>query len=432
VNHPTVSFYTLGCRLNQSETAVLKNLLAQKKYPLKDCGRPTDVVVINTCTVTANSDTDTRKLVNRVVRANPDVKIALIGCQAQIQREKLLALPNVRWVIGTADKMNLPAILNGTESAVQPQLLVSGISRAPFTLPAPGIDHSHTRANIKIQDGCDTFCSYCVVPYARGRARSRRFEDIIIEAKALAASGHQELVITGINVGKYSQAGKNILDVIRALERITPINRIRISSIEPTTIPENILPHMAGTGKLCRHLHIPLQSASDKILELMRRPYTLAKFDKFIRAAAETVPDICIGTDAIVGFPGETEDDFNTTYAYLKTAPINYLHVFSYSPRELAKSRHLPNPVPVTKIKERSEKLRRLGSQKRQEYYERFIGRTVTVLFEQKKKGLWNGLTDNFLHAQTRSHANLANQFRDIRLAEIHGQVISGKLLNPD
>ncbi|MBL8014048.1 MAG: tRNA (N(6)-L-threonylcarbamoyladenosine(37)-C(2))-methylthiotransferase MtaB, partial [Candidatus Omnitrophica bacterium] len=229
----SIAFHTLGCRLNQSETASLENSFEGRGYTVVSHNQESDIAVINTCTVTENGDADTRRLVNRIVRKNPRVRIALVGCQAQVQKEKLTQLPNVRWVVGNQRKMDLADVLAEMPHPATAQVVAPTIERKPFVIPIAGVDRSHTRANLKIQDGCDFFCSFCEIPYARGRARSRVFDDILTEGNALAEAGHQEIILTGINIGTYQYQDKNLMDVIRSLEQIEKIKRIRISSIEP-------------------------------------------------------------------------------------------------------------------------------------------------------------------------------------------------------
>ena len=427
----TISFYTLGCRLNQSETAVIERTFDNGDYKIVDFKQPADVVVINTCTVTENGDTDTRRLVHKINRLNPQARIALIGCQAQIQKEKLARWPNVRWVIGNAVKMDLKSIIeqnNDTTEENTPLVMTPTISRKPFTIPISGIDRHHTRANLKIQDGCDFFCSFCEIPYARGRARSRVFEDILLEAKTLVNAGHKELVLTGINIGTYTYQNYTLLDVIEALEQIKGLERIRISSIEPTTIPKKLIEKMAGQGKLCRYLHIPVQSAHNDILKAMKRKYTIEEFSGFIRWVDRTVPQICIGTDVIVGFPGETDQHFQETYERLRELPIHYFHVFSYSARHMAKSRGMSDATAIETIRKRSQILRDLSSRKRRIFYESLLGTTQRVLFEQKKENFWIGWMDNYIRVKIKSNLNLANQFKDIKLISIAEQHVLGEL----
>ncbi len=427
----TVSFYTLGCRLNQSESAVIRNTFEAQGYRVVDFLQPADISIINTCTVTEHGDADTRHLINKVTRINPNVRIALVGCQAQIQKEKLSELPNVTWIVGNARKMEMVFIINDhPENETKVQVITPAIPRDHFTIPITGFDREHTRGNLKIQDGCDFFCSFCEIPYARGRARSREFEDILMEARALAAAGHKELVLTGINIGTYQHEGKKLLQVIEALESIPELERIRISSIEPTTIPEEIFQRMGHDSKLCRYLHIPIQSGHDKILEQMRRKYTVGEFSQFIDRVYQNVRGICLGTDVIVGFPGETEHHFEQTYTLLRDLPFAYFHVFSYSQRHVAQSRKLTNPVDRAVIQKRSRILRDLSVRKRQVFLKNLIGSAQNVLFEQKKDGFWNGLTDNYARVKVKTEHDLQNQMRLMRMQGLDGPMLVGEMIS--
>jgi threonylcarbamoyladenosine tRNA methylthiotransferase MtaB len=425
----TVAFYTLGCRLNQAETAAIQNSFTAEGYRLVEDHQPADIAVINTCTVTANGDTDTRRLVNRLNRLNPQMRIALIGCQAQIQKDQLAELSNVQWVIGNAHKMDLVNIIHRTKGSLAPFVLTPTIPRKSFTIPSPAIDQRHTRANLKIQDGCDFFCTFCEIPYARGRARSREFSDIIAEAEVLVAAGHQEVVVTGINVGTYAYDGNGICEVVAALLEVHGLQRIRISSIEPTTIPRTLLDLMSSHPKFCRYLHIPLQSADNMILQQMKRKYSLEDFDTFLYEIRQRIPGICIGTDIIVGFPGETEESFHKTYTYLRDAPINYFHVFSYSPRHMAKSKAMAAPESSAVIQQRSQRLRTLGQRKRRLFYESIIGTRQSILIENLKDGYWTGLTDNYVRVKIQSSRQLANQMVPVKMEylddlEVHGSLV--------
>ncbi len=423
-----ISFYTFGCRLNQSETASIQNSFEANGYAVVDFEQPSDIVVINTCTVTEGGDADTRKLVNKVNRLNPGASIALVGCQAQVQKEKLATLPNVRWIVGNQRKMDLVSVFKEYPAPQGAQVVTPVIEREPFVLPVAAIDHAHTRANIKIQDGCDFFCSFCEIPYARGRARSRVFDDILLEARALVAAGHKELILTGINIGTYANDGKTLMDVIRRMDAIEGLERIRISSIEPTTIPLDMLDWMGQGHKLCRYLHIPLQSGHDAILGEMKRKYTTQEFSDFIQTSAAQVPQMCIGTDVIVGFPGETDQHFETTTELLRNLPIHYFHVFSYSPRHMAKSR-LMETLPATVINERSQILRDLSNRKRRMFHESLLGTQQNVLFEEYKNGCWLGFTDNYVKVSVVSSGDIQNQILPVRLQNIQNHVVAGELL---
>ena len=427
---PKIAFQTLGCRLNQSETASIANSFEAGGFQVVDFDGSCDIVVINTCTVTEGGDADTRRLVNKASRRNPNVRIALVGCQAQVQKEQLSNLPNVRWIVGNGMKMDLLSILQQHPDPAQAQVITPTIDRQPFTQPMHSVDREHTRVNIKIQDGCDFFCSFCEIPYARGRARSRVFEDILLEARALVAAGHKELILTGINIGTYANEGKELMDVIGALDAMDGIERIRISSIEPTTIPLALFDYMKGGHKLCRYLHIPLQAGSDEVLLEMKRKYGVQEFVSFIREAHQTVPQICIGTDVIVGFPGETDQSFDETVDLIREEPIHYVHVFSYSERRMAKSRLRADALPSHVISKRSQVLRELSSRKRHMFHESLLGTTQTVLFEEFKDGFWVGVTDNYIKVKVGQgfHGDLYNQILPVKLQKIQGQAIIGEL----
>ena len=427
--NPKISFHTLGCRLNQAETAILQHSFEEKGYKVVDFGEPADVVVVNTCTVTENGDNDTKKLVNKINRLNHGSRIALIGCQAQIQRRKLLSLPNVNWIVGNSRKMEFADILSETYFSNFPKVIVPAISRKTFKISTVGVDRKHTRANLKIQDGCDFFCSFCVIPYARGRARSREFDDIIKEAQTLVSAGHREIVITGINVGTYQYQSKNILDIIEYLQKLNGLRRLRISSIEPTTIPGELVKLIAQGNKICRYLHIPLQSGSNKILIAMNRQYNVDYFSKCVGNIHQNIPDICIGTDVIVGFPGESKADFNETYRVLNNLPFAYFHVFSYSERPWAKSQKLDQKIPKEIIKVRSQVLRELSIQKRQAFMQKQIGKVQNVLFEQKKNGYWTGLTDTYIRVNVESTKNIHNQLLPVLLKNFQNNSMKGDLV---
>ena len=433
-----VSFYTQGCRLNQAETAILEKSFESHGFKIIPFGQVTDIVVVNTCTVTEGGDSDTRRLVNKINRTQDNAKIALIGCQSQILKEKLLTYKNVQWVVGNQQKMALSRIIEQAYDddldLSKPQLIVNKIKREPFRIEGSGIDRHHTRANLKIQDGCDFYCAFCTIPFARGPARSRVFEDVVREAIELIEAGHRELVLTGINIGTYdyeTDTGKKktIVDVIQSLLRLEGLDRLRLSSIEPTTIPKDVIFLMRDHPKLCRYLHIPIQAGSDTVLSGMNRHYTMAEFRAFIDFVYQTVPDVCIGTDIIVGFPGETKGCFDQTVAHLMTMPIHYYHIFSYSERQMARSKKMEWQVSSSEIAERSKILRDLSQTQRYAFYSQFLGQTVTVLFEQKKNGYWVGYTDHFLKVRVESDLNLKNQLLECQLIVVDNQSITGQLV---
>jgi threonylcarbamoyladenosine tRNA methylthiotransferase MtaB len=298
-----------------------------------------------------------------------------------------------------------------------PVVRKSKISRTPFTISSVGNYEHATRANLKIQDGCDFMCSFCVIPFARGRARSRAFWDIQREAIELVELGHKEIVLTGVNIGTYDFDGKTLLDVIKMLEKIDGLERIRISSIEPTTIPNELIDYMAESPKLCHHLHIPIQSGDDTVLKNMRRLYSVAAYAKFLERVQTRIPDICFGTDVMVGFPGEGDVEFNNTVELLRESPFGYFHVFSFSERGGTAAAKMQNRVNLHTKKERSQVLRTLSQKKRAAFYRQHIGQTVRVLMEDRNEhGLFQGLTDNYIKVGVRTEADLSNQLVDIHV----------------
>ncbi|MCP4050977.1 MAG: tRNA (N(6)-L-threonylcarbamoyladenosine(37)-C(2))-methylthiotransferase MtaB [bacterium] len=424
-----ISFYTLGCRSNKAETSNIIESFKKTAFEIVPFNKPADILVINSCTVTAKADRDTKKIINKTINLNPEVKIALIGCLSEIQQDKLLKLPNIFWVIGNADKMNLASIVKNTLDKRKPSVVLNKIKKESFTIKNPGIDKKYTRANIKIQDGCDNYCSYCIIPYSRGPARSREFEDIINEAAELCAAGYREIVITGINAGSYNYNNKNILDVIKELETIPDLERIRISSIESTDVIKDIIDRMSVSKKLCRFLHISLQSGCDKILSFMNRDYTTDYYRSIINYSYNNVPGICIGTDIIAGFPGETDIDFNQTKSFVESLPFTYFHVFSYSDRKKTKSFELNPKTPSETIKRRTNLLRALSNKKREFFLSGFLNKTLPVLFEEQKNDLWTGLTDNYIRVNVKSNQNLENKIYPVVITDIADNTVKGNII---
>ncbi len=422
-----ITFYTIGCKANQAETASLRNSFAQNGFHCVDNNSFADISVINTCTVTGKADSDTRKTVNRIIRKNPKARIACIGCQAQTQKERLAQLPNIRWIVGNEQKMNLIQLINLPAQSQKPLMIVPKIQKKSFTMSLTQMDSVHTRANLKIQDGCDFFCSFCEIPYARGRPRSRIYDDIIVEARTLAKNGYQEIVLTGINLGRYQYRGKTLLHVLDALEKLPKLKRIRISSIELTTASLELVKRM-NNSRLCPYLHIPMQSASDKILRSMKRKYRVGEFADFVLKCASAVERICIGTDLMVGFPGEKEEDFLQTCRTIERLPIVNCHIFSYCPRHFAKSKNLSNAVSESLIKKRRRLLRQIALRKRHQILKKFLHATQEVLFEQKKGECWSGLTDNYIRVLVSSEKRLHNRIVPVKIKQIENQNLKGVL----
>ena len=425
------SVHTLGCRLNQSESTMLMEKLAEAGYDLVPFGEPADLGIINTCTVTHEADAKSRKLVRSFIRKNPHAYTAVIGCYAQMGSKALAEIDGVDLIVGNQEKLNvLDYVAQGKNPA--PLVVRDRIVRDDFTIEPVGGTGFSRRANLKVQDGCDFMCSFCIIPFARGRARSRAMDNLLGEARALVERGAKELVLTGVNIGTYAYDGYTMLDIVDRLNDIDGIARIRISSIEPTTIPDALFERMnARDHALVPYLHIPLQSGSDAILSAMRRKYTRAEFLAFIEAAHAAVLGLCIGTDIMVGFPGETERDFEDTCVLLAESPLVYAHVFKYSERDGTASLRLPGKVDPRVQNARSARLRLISAHKQREFHERHFGRELEVLFEQQENGYWTGYTGNYIRVAVCSDNALENQLRSVHLTGHLGDMALGELAQP-
>ena len=428
---PRASLHTIGCRLNQAETAVLSDQLRSRGYDLVEVGQPTDLFVLNTCSVTESAEADCRSLVRKIRRVSPAAFVAVTGCYAQTGVEALKKMEGIDLIVGSQHKMDLPRYLTSLERRPAPEVLhTRTIARDDFTIEGVG-EYQETRANLKIQDGCNFMCSFCIIPFSRGHERSRRLDDLIREAEGLVARGHRELVLTGVNVGRYDYDGRSLVDVVRTLESIPGLDRIRISSIEPTTISDELLELMAGPSKLCRYLHVPLQSGDDGILRAMNRHYTAREYAAFIEKAVRSIPDLGLGTDLMVGFPGESDDAFANTRALAAGLPLAYFHVFSYSPRSGTAAPRLPGAVPSNTTKARSRELCALSRAKLLNFYHQHIGRTVPVLFESRNDGgLFTGLTENYIRVGVFTTDDLGNLIRPVRLDGAMDGLAIGALYN--
>jgi threonylcarbamoyladenosine tRNA methylthiotransferase MtaB len=411
---PRASLHTLGCRLNQAETALLADRLRQDGYRIVDYGQPTDLLVLNTCSVTDEAERICRYEIRRTLRHSPQAFVAVTGCYAQTGVESLRRMAGIDMILGNQYKMSLPAHLPAPASLKKqpaPSLLhTKTLDKNDFVLDGTG-DYDSKRANLKIQDGCNFMCSFCLIPFARGHERSRKWDDTIREAEALVARGHRELVLTGVNIGRYEAEGRSLLDLIRRLERIEGLARIRISSIEPTTVSDELLEYMASSAKLCRHLHLPLQSGDDDILRAMNRRYTVQDYTAFAGKAIRLVPDLGLGTDVMVGFPGESDARFANTRSVATDLPFSYLHVFAYSQRPGTAAARMADAVPPAAVKERSRTLAELSRAKRMAFYQQHVGRTVDVLFEtQDDAGRWTGFTSNYIRVGVTADGDLTNR----------------------
>jgi len=424
------SFYTLGCRLNQAETALIGNTFRQKGYELVEFGQSVDVCVINSCTVTEQADSKCRQLVRQVLRKNPETFVAIVGCYAQIGSEALRKIDGIDLIVGTQDKLRVIDYIDDPVKLPEPQIIKSKMTKAPFTIATEAMAAPTTRANLKIQDGCDFMCSFCVIPFARGRARSRAFWDIHREATKLVEAGHKEIVLTGVNIGTYQFEDKTFLDVVKMLLAIPELKRLRLSSIEPTTIPPALIDLMADSEALCPHLHVPVQSGDDKVLTAMKRLYTNAEYLQFVEDAAARVPDILIGTDIMVGFPGESDAAFQASCDLLRNSPLAYAHVFTFSERGGTAATKLRDKVSQTIKKARSAELHRISEKKKRDFYTRFLGRQLRVLTEeQNEHSHWIGFSDNYMKVSVVSENLLPNSLVTVRLASVSGETGMGEIV---
>jgi threonylcarbamoyladenosine tRNA methylthiotransferase MtaB len=422
------SLHTLGCRLNQSESLILQEQLQAQGYEIVPYGDPADLAIVNTCTVTNDADTKSRKAIRGFIRENPDAYMAVIGCYSQMGSKTLSEIPGVDLIIGNQEKMNVLSYIQEGKNE-KPLIVRDRIVRDDFTIDTFGTTDFTRRANLKIQDGCDFMCSFCIIPFARGRSRSRAMDNLLDEANQLIARGARELVLTGVNIGTYAYDGMTVLDVVDRLNEIDDLARIRISSIEPTTIPTELFDRMNDPEHaLVPYLHIPLQSGADNVLQSMRRLYTRDEFIAFVKLAHDSVPDICIGTDVMVGAPGESEADFEDTCDLLLNNPISYAHVFKYSEREGTAALRIPGKVDGLEKNRRSAIIRRISGQKLNELHEKYLGKTVEVLFESGENGHWSGYTGNYIRVTVVSDDTLTNQVMPLRLDSTHGDFAMGTL----
>ena len=420
ITQPRASLHTLGCRLNQAETAVLGERLRRDGYRLVAFGEPTDLLVLNTCSVTEDAERTSRYLIRKTLKHSPNAFIAVTGCYAQTGSEGLKKQAGIDLIVGNQYKLDLPNFLPPSDRLQKQASPVvhrtKTIAPEDFELPEYGAPDS-TRAPLKIQDGCSTMCSFCLIPFARGRERSRLLDDLLREAGLLSSQGIREIVLTGVNIGQYNQGGADLCTVIARLESIPGLERIRISSIEPTTVTDELLELMASSSKLCPYLHVPLQSGDDGILASMNRSYSAQDYVRLIERALKKIPNLGLGTDIMVGFPGEDEPAFANTLKLATELPFAYFHVFPFSPRPGTAAVKLANPVSPTHIKKRTAILTSLSQAKRLTFHDKHIGTTIPVLFEAgHHDGYAVGTTAHFLKVAIPSQADLTNQVHPVTI----------------
>lgn len=416
-----VSLHTLGCKLNFSETSTIARDFADKGFERVKFGEVSDVVVINTCTVTGIADKKCRQAIKKAKKTSPGAFIVITGCYAQAEADKISKMPGVDVVLGMEEKFNLFDHFDDfvkQKDAVVYSCETNEISR----FDAAYSSGDRTRSFLKVQDGCDYPCTYCTIPSVRGKSRSGSVAEIVEKAKEIAAEGFKEIILTGVNIGDFGRGtDESFFDLVKELDKVSGIERYRISSIEPNLITDKIIEFTVNSEKFLPHFHIPLQSGSDKILNLMKRRYNTEMFRNKIEKINQLIPNAFLGIDVIVGFPGETDDDFNDTYKFLENMNISFLHVFSYSVRPGTPAESMAAKVPGNVIKKRSEQLHQLSDIKHKIFYKRFVNTEHKVLFEgAKHKNSMFGFTENYIKVEVPYDEKLINQIRKFKISEIN------------
>jgi threonylcarbamoyladenosine tRNA methylthiotransferase MtaB len=421
-----VAFYTLGCKLNYSETSTISRAFEEKGYKKVDFTDTPDIFIINTCSVTENADKKCHKIVREARGISPDAYVAIIGCYAQLKPKEISEIPGVDAVLGAAEKFRLVELLDGFVRKPQPEVFASEVDQATKFNTSYSIN-DRTRTFLKVQDGCDYSCTFCTIPLARGSSRSDSIENILSTARDIAKTDVREIVLTGVNTGDFGiQQGQRVerfIDLIKALDNIEGIDRFRISSIEPNLLTDDIIEFVAQSKRFVPHFHIPLQSGSNKILKLMRRRYLRELYIERVAKIKALMPHCCIGVDVIVGFPGETQEDFLETYKFLNELDISYLHVFTYSERENTPAASMAGTVPGNQRSDRSKMLHILSDKKRRKFYEENLGRNSTVLFENDiENGMMHGFTENYIRVSAKYDPILINELKHVKLLNINDQ----------
>ena len=423
----TVAFHTLGCKLNFAESASIGTNVESHGFRRVDFSQQADVYVVNTCSVTDSADRKCRKVVRQALRKSPEAFVAVIGCYAQLRPGEISTIPGVDLVLGAGEKFNLPAYLSDISKRESGEIHSCQIETVDHFFPSCSTSE-RTRAFLKVQDGCDYTCSYCTIPMARGRSRSYGVKQTVAVARQLLDKEVREIVLTGVNIGDFGAGTEEtFIDLLRTLDRIGA-ERIRISSIEPNLLTDDIIDFMSESNSFVPHFHIPLQSGSDKILKKMRRRYSSELYQSRVKKVKQAMPYSCIGVDVIVGFPGETDDDFSETVRQLNDADISYLHVFSYSERPGTEAVKMKQKIASDVRAERSKQLQILSINKRRAFYESCLGQVRTVLFETWYNGILKGFTDNYIRVEVEGKRNLSGKTQRVSLRSIIDGVMQGAL----
>jgi len=426
-----VALHTLGCKLNFSETSTIGKQFKSNGFEIVDFKDHADVYVFNTCTVTENAEKECRQMVRRALRQNPSAYVIVTGCYAQLRPEEISKIDGVDLVLGNNEKFKLFSLINDFQKKDLACVYVSPTQELNQFGSAHSTDADiRTRAYFKIQDGCDYKCSFCTIPLARGLSRSMNPETALLEFKDLIKNGYKEIILTGVNVGDYGKAyNSDLFNLLKQMIKVQGEFRIRISSIEPNLLSNNIINLIADNEKLCDHFHIPLQSGSEKILKLMQRRYTTSDYKKLIEKVKTKIPSAGIGVDVIVGFPGESTNEFDETYKFLSNLPISYLHVFTYSERPNTKAISLPDMVDVYERRKRNNILRILSNKKKNTFYKEMIGKELKILFESENHGgNIKGFSSNYVKVNNQFNEQLVNKFVKVKILSAGNEECSGEV----
>ena len=429
-----VAFYTLGCKVNQYETEAMLELFEKEGYEKAETEDYADVYVINTCTVTHMSDRKSRQYIRRMKKKNPDAIIAVVGCYSQVSPEEILSIDEVNLVMGTNDRKKIVEEVKKIDASRKISTVDDIMKVKAFEEIEINKTNGKTRAFMKIQDGCDRYCSYCIIPYARGRVRSRDLESIVKEVENLASNGYKEVVLTGIHVASYGKDIKEtdikLLDVIKQINNIEGIERIRLSSVEPILFTDEFVEAVSAMDKVCPHYHLSLQSGCDETLKRMKRRYTTEEYKTIVDRLRAAIPNVSITTDVIVGFPGETNEEFDKTYEFLKDIELTHMHIFKYSPRKGTPAATMENQVDPSTKHERSEKLLQLNEENFKKFGQKMLDKEFNVLFEQKVgDNKFEGLTENYVKVIVESDKDLSEQILKVKITDVKNEFLEGILV---
>ena len=431
MNHRTAAFYTLGCKLNFSETSTIARDLEEVGFARVEFEKGADIYIINTCSVTDQADKKCRNIVRKALKYNPNAFVVVIGCYAQLKPKEISSISGVDLVLGAQEKFKISNYLSKIDKNSSPIVMNKHIKHVNEFYPGYS-QGDRVRSFFKVQDGCNYFCSFCTIPLARGKSRSGSVKQTILKAKELANSEVKEVVLTGVNIGDFGNGtNENFYDLIKELDKIENIDRFRISSIEPDLLSDQIIEFVHNSNKFVPHFHIPLQSGSDQLLKSMRRRYDTKLYSDKIEKIKKLMPNACIGVDVIVGYPGETDEEFNKTMNFLKSLPISYLHVFTYSERANTTAPRMGEVVPMEERRKRSKQLRILSLKLKQKFYQEQIGSQEKVLLETKEDNSIYGFTENYIKVKIPGEMEFKNNIVNVKLKELNSDIEAiGEIIN--